>query len=73
MTPRHTGRTVIDMSAVTFLDSYGVAALIKLQRAARARRGKVTLAGPAPAALRILRIMRLDALFDITSSRGESR
>jgi anti-sigma B factor antagonist len=61
---------VLDLSAVTFLDSAGMAALVSLLKAAREAGGDVKLVWPnAETAQRILRLTRFDRVFDISDSQ----
>ena len=57
-------RFVLDLSAVPFLDSAGMAVLVSLLKQARTRGGDVKLVGPtAEAAQRILRLTKFDRVF----------
>ncbi|MFN8623167.1 MAG: STAS domain-containing protein [Chloroflexota bacterium] len=61
-----TTRIVIDLGAVIFLDSAGLAAMVGALKRARASGGDVKLAMPHdPAVLRILELTRFDRVFDI--------
>jgi len=53
-------RTVIDLSAVTFIDSSGISAFITAHHAARRSGGWLRLAGLTDCALRIVRLVGLD-------------
>lgn len=60
---------VIDLAAVTFLDSAGMAMLVSLLKRTRAAEGDVRLVEPADESVRhILRLTRLDLVFNLTSS-----
>lgn len=59
---------IVDLSAVTFMDSTGVSMLIGLQKAAESREGHVTLVQPSRIVLRVLEITGLVPLFKIVSS-----
>ncbi|NWJ95800.1 MAG: STAS domain-containing protein [Chloroflexi bacterium] len=61
---------ILDLSAVTFLDSAGMAALVSLLKAAREAGGDVKLVWPKEeAAQRILRLTRFDRVFDIADNQ----
>ncbi|SHN42680.1 anti-sigma B factor antagonist/stage II sporulation protein AA (anti-sigma F factor antagonist) [Cryptosporangium aurantiacum] len=55
----------VDLAEVTFLDSTGLGMLVTLWHEARNVGGKFQVARPSPAALRILQITGVDALFDL--------
>ncbi|QKW36991.1 STAS domain-containing protein [Actinomadura sp. NAK00032] len=54
---------LIDVSALTFCDARGLAAIVTADGLARRRGGTVTLTGVRPQMARILRITRLDKKF----------
>ncbi|MDY7011582.1 MAG: STAS domain-containing protein [Planctomycetota bacterium] len=58
-------RMIVDMTGVSFMDSSGVASLVKLL--SRVRRDKVDLrlAGLAPRVRSVFEITRLDTVFDL--------
>jgi len=51
---------LVDMSAVSFIDSSGLAALVSGLKAARERGGWLKLAGLTPTVLQILKLTQLD-------------
>ncbi|GAA2230472.1 STAS domain-containing protein [Streptomyces nogalater] len=57
-----TARTVISLSAVTFIDSSGINALITAHHAARRSGGWLRLAGPVASVLRVIQIVGLDSI-----------
>jgi anti-sigma B factor antagonist len=59
---------VIDLTAVTFMDSTGLAALVSARRRADERGGSVQLVGAANGVRRILDLTGLDRLFVIHDS-----
>jgi anti-sigma B factor antagonist len=60
---------VVDLSAVSFLDSAGIGVLVSLLRRARQVGGGVNLVWPTEtAAQRILRLTKFDAIFDMSES-----
>jgi anti-sigma B factor antagonist len=58
-------RLVVDLSAVTFLDSTGIAALVRLRNRALDVGKQFALRNPGPRVVRILKITALDTIFDI--------
>jgi anti-sigma B factor antagonist len=56
---------VVDMSAVSYIDSSGVASLVEAFQAARKHRTPFVLAQVSEAALRVLELARLDRVFTI--------
>ena len=59
-------RLVIDLGAVTFLDSAGMAMLVSLLKRVRAASGDVRVVEPAEESVQnILRLTRLDLVFDL--------
>lgn len=62
-------RFVLDLSAVPFLDSAGMAVLVSLLKRARQNGGDVRLVWPAEeAAQRILRLTKFDRVFTMAAS-----
>jgi anti-anti-sigma factor len=62
-------RIVLDLGAVTFLDSAGMAMLVSLLKRARAAGGEVRVVEPADDAVRhILQLTRLDLVFKMQES-----
>jgi anti-sigma B factor antagonist len=60
---------VIDLSAVTHMDSTGLAALIAAHQQASARRGRLALVLASRHVRRTLEVRGLDRLFTITGNR----
>jgi anti-sigma B factor antagonist len=58
-------RFVVDVAAVTFIDSSGLGALVELATRARAGGGTVVLAHPDQRILRLLQLTALDQVFDV--------
>lgn len=56
---------VVDLSAVSFLDSRGMAVLVDLHAAALRRGGKLTLVGVPSRVLKALGIAGLDQVFQV--------
>ncbi|MEV8371118.1 STAS domain-containing protein [Kribbella sp. NPDC056861] len=62
------GRTiVVDLAEVSFCDSSGLGALVRLFRKAEAAGGELKLARPQPHLLTVLSISKLDRMFEISS------
>ena len=69
-----TGQTVtIDLREVTFVDSMGLAALVRAQHRAVARGGSLQLVAPGERVLAVFRMTRLDRIFDwVAPEEGEA-
>ncbi len=63
---------VIDLDAVPFMDSSGLAMLVKLFKRIRIGHGDVKLAGLRPEILKIFQLTRLDRVFDIFDGQSEA-
>jgi len=59
---------VVDMTMTTFLDSAGVAALVRASRRAAASEATVRLAVAAPPVLRVLNLVGIDQLIEVHPS-----
>jgi len=67
------GRDVlVDLSAVTYIDSSGVASLIEAFQLARRSGPAFALVAPSAAALRVLQLARLDRVFHIHATLAEA-
>lgn len=55
---------VIDLAGVRFMDSSGIAVLVRLFKRVRIGHGDVRLAGARPSVEKIIRLVRLDRVFD---------
>jgi anti-anti-sigma factor len=64
-------RLEIDASGVTFIDSSGVATLIKLHAVTTGAGGTVRLRRPSPPVVRILDLCGLKELFEMPDTRSE--
>ena len=60
-----TATLVVDLSALTFIDSTGLHELVVAQKRQRANGGEIVLQGPTPQTRRVLEIVGLDQLFTI--------
>lgn len=56
---------VVDLSGVDYIDSSGIACLVEAYQTARHQGGNFSLAAISPAALRVLKLARLDEVFVI--------
>lgn len=63
---------VVDMTAVTFLDSSGLASLLRALRRIGFADGHLVLACANPTVLRLFEITRTDATFQICATRDEA-
>ncbi len=63
---------VIDLSGVPFMDSSGLATLVKLFKRIRIGHGDVKLVGLRSEILKIFQITRLDRVFDIFDSQAKA-
>jgi anti-sigma B factor antagonist len=59
---------VADLTVTTFIDSAGVAALVRASRRADATKATVRLAVTAPAVLRVLNLVGIDQLIEVHPS-----
>ena len=65
-------KVLVDLSAVDYIDSSGVASLIEAFQAARRGGTGFALVAPNPAALRVLQLARLDRVFTIHPTLGDA-
>jgi anti-anti-sigma factor len=56
---------IIDLSGVTFIDSHGLAALLKAHSVARDANAQLILRSPSKQARDLLRLTNLDSLFTV--------
>jgi anti-sigma B factor antagonist len=56
---------VVDMAAVSYIDSSGIASLVEGYQMARKNGTRFGLAAVSPAAIRVLQLARLDKVFSI--------
>lgn len=63
---------VIDLSAVPFMDSSGLATLVQLFKRVRVGAGDVRLCGLQPNVQRILELIRLDRVFDVFPTSADA-
>ena len=60
-------RLDLDLSALTFLDSSGLGALVALHKTLRSRNGTVRLLRPAANVRQVLELTRLHRVFEIVN------
>jgi anti-sigma B factor antagonist len=58
-------RIVVNLAAVEFMDSSGIATLVQAYKEARPFNGQVCLASPAGNVLRVLKLSNLTSLFPV--------
>lgn len=56
---------LVDLSAVTYIDSSGIASLVEALQWARRRGSDLSLVAVSPQALRVFELARLDTVFSI--------
>jgi anti-sigma B factor antagonist len=66
-------RIVVDLTAVTFIDSVGLGVLIEAQRRTRAAGGWMRLVCANPEVLKVLRLTDLDDIFTIVDTVEQAR
>ncbi len=59
------GDVLVDLSAVTYIDSSGVASLVEAYQAAKKGKQRFGLVGVSDAAMSVLQLARLDKVFPI--------
>jgi anti-sigma B factor antagonist len=69
---KHPDQVVVDLSGVTFIDSSGMAVLIRAMQNVKEYGGKLTLSGVNDNLRPIFEIARLDQVFVIEPGTGES-
>lgn len=62
------GAVVVDMGAVSYMDSSGIASLVEAFQKARAARQDFSLARVGEPVLKVLKLARLDEVFTIRSA-----
>lgn len=64
-------RLVLDLTGVGFLDSTGLRALWAARQRAQSAGSRLVLASPSEPVMRVLRVTKLDKVFQIVDSSGE--
>jgi anti-anti-sigma factor len=62
------GRTIIELSRLTYMDSTGIKQLVGLSRTMKAAGGALVLAAPHPNLARLFEIVNLDELMPVVAS-----
>jgi anti-sigma B factor antagonist len=68
----HAPRLVVDLTAVTHMDSSGLAELLSAHQRAAGLHGRLALVVGSPAIRRMLEIRGVDGLFTIASTREDA-
>ena len=66
-----TGRVIVDLSEVTYIDSSGVASLVEALQAAKKNGSRFSLAAVSEPTRRVLELARLDKVFTLYDSVDE--
>jgi anti-sigma B factor antagonist len=69
---RGTDRVAINLKAVTYIDSSGIASLLEVLREARQSKKKLVLFGLTAAVLQVLQLTRLTGVFDIFETEEQA-
>jgi anti-sigma B factor antagonist len=69
---RRTGRVVVDLRQVRYIDSSGVASLVEGLKASRDLGSRFILIGLSPAAREVLQLSRLTKVFEIYDSEEQA-
>lgn len=59
------GRLVLDLARATYMDSYGLATLVLVQKAMCGRKGRLVLAAIPPDLQALIALTRIQSLFEI--------
>lgn len=68
----HTSNVIVDLSAVTYIDSSGVASLVEALQASKKNGSHFSLAAVSEPTRRVLELARLDKVFTIHGSVDEA-
>jgi anti-sigma B factor antagonist len=63
---------VVDLTAVSVMDSCGLSVLIGLRKLVDERKGRLVLFGVSPIIQRLLSITRLDKVFEVCANEAEA-
>lgn len=66
--PPNAAVVAVDLSAVAYMDSSGVATLVEGLKNAGQNNGTFVLLSPSPPVMKVLQLSRLDSVFDIRAS-----
>lgn len=59
------GKVTLNLSSVTYMDSSGVATLVEGLQSSNAKKQSFTLIAPSEAVMKVLKLAKLDTIFDI--------
>ena len=59
---------VLDLSAVSFMDSCGLSVLIAMRKAVEQAHARMVVVAPSPIVMRLLTITRLDHVFEVCTT-----
>jgi anti-sigma B factor antagonist len=65
-------RVLLDLSAVTFIDSTGLGVLVRAHRAAEARGGFFAVVHPTPQNRKLVRVLGLDQLLHVYDTHEQA-
>jgi anti-sigma B factor antagonist len=65
-------RVLLDLSAVTFIDSTGLGVLVRAHRAAEARGGFFAVVHPTPQTRKLVRVLGLDQLLHVYDTHEQA-
>lgn len=68
---KHNNNLLVDLSAVEYIDSSGVASLVEGFQTARGKQLEFALLGVSASAMQVLQLARLDTVFTIYQSLDE--
>ncbi len=66
-------RIAVDLAAVTFMDSQGLAALLRARQEAERRGGELRLEQVSPRVLKLLQLTRMDTVFALPPAADGTR
>ena len=66
------GKVILDLKAVEFIDSAGLGALLSLRRRTSELEGNIVLANASEQTLAMFRLMKMNRIFDIFSTKEEA-
>ncbi len=69
----HGSHLVVDLSSVSYMDSSGIASLVEGLQRARTKKLTFGLLAPSQSVMQVLRLARLNSVFNIYDSRDQFR
>jgi len=64
---------LLDLSAVKFMDSKAIGAMVSVRKAVAAQGGRMGICGLHPHVAKIIRVVTLGAVFDVFADRAEAK